>query len=254
MNETVWKFFMCMYDDETWPNPDAGECIKACWEDGGSVISDLFDAYSILLEANCNEEVYRQLEKKSDEYVEVGALFIRGHLPIAASLLVQGQKVQGKAAVDFLVQQFETGGDEVKGHAAFMLAELGPMESKAKAALVAVLDGELGKSVENVRRAAALALGRIGDASSEVVKALADVAGDANETQSLRSYCIEALMDLGPAASSSATVLRQVFHNDEDENLRHFAWAALKSVTASSEDHESGGTVAEHMRSLYRVE
>jgi len=37
----------------------------------------------------------------------------------------------------------------------------------------------------------------------------------------------------------------------EDKDLRNFAWAALKSVAADSPEHSCGGTVAEHMRSLY---
>ena len=213
MNETVWEFLACMYDDDVWPEPDPAACIRACWEDGFSAISDLYDAYSLLLEADNNDEVYRQLEEESYEHFEVAIMFIRDHFPITRSLLIQGQKVHGETAVDFLVQKFEKVGNESRGHAALMLAELGQMSSKATPGLAAVLGTESGKSVENVRRAAALALGRIGDSSSEVVKALSHVAGDINETQSLRSYCIEALMDLGPAASASSSVLEQVFHN-----------------------------------------
>ena len=47
----------------------------------------------------------------------------------------------------------------------------------------------------------------------------------------------------------------QVLKNEaENEDLRNFAWSALKSVGAGSREHPCGGTVAEHMRSLYRAE
>ena len=48
-------------------------------------------------------------------------------------------------------------------------------------------------------------------------------------------------------------VLDEIHRNDPDDDLRHFAWSALKSVTAASREHPCGGTVAEHQRSLYEA-
>jgi hypothetical protein len=75
-------------------------------------------------------------------------------------------------------------------------------------------------------------------APAEVVEALVQVARAAEEWQPLRSYCIEALMELGPAAAASIPVLEQILKNEaEDEDLRNFAWSALKSVGARSLEH-----------------
>ena len=57
-------------------------------------------------------------------------------------------------------------------------------------------------------------------------------------------------MDMGPAAKSAIPALQHIKENDDDSDLRMFAWAALKSVSAPSREHPCGGTVAEHMRSL----
>jgi HEAT repeat protein len=98
-------------------------------------------------------------------------------------------------------------------------------------------------------------LGNLGIASAEAVEVLAQVAGASSEAQPLRSYCIEALLDLGPPAVAAISTLEQILKNEaEDEDLRNFAWSALKSVGANSREHPCGGTVAEHMRSLYRAE
>ena len=105
-----------------------------------------------------------------------------------------------------------------------------------------------------LRCAAAYALGEIGVASPAAVEALARVAGDRAEPQSLRTYSAEALMDLGPAAAAAVPVLERLLRDEsEDDDLRHFAWSALKSVGAASREHPCGGTVAGHMRSLYRA-
>jgi hypothetical protein len=54
------------------------------------------------------------------------------------------------------------------------------------------------------------------------------------------------------AAANAIPVLESILKNEaEDEDLRNFAWAAIKSVGANSSEHACGGTVAEHMRSLY---
>jgi hypothetical protein len=103
------------------------------------------------------------------------------------------------------------------------------------------------------RSVCAAALGKLNIASPDVVEVLARVADDESECQPLRSYCIEALMDLGPGAAEVIRVLREIKGNDEDDDLRHFAWSALKSVSAASREHPCGGTVAEHLRSLYKA-
>jgi len=106
-----------------------------------------------------------------------------------------------------------------------------------------------------IRYAAAWALGKSQSSSPQVVDALIAVADDRSESQPMRSYCIEALMDLGLAAAKAVPVLRRIHHDkSEGEDLNQFAWAALKSITADDIEHPCGGTVAEHMRNLYRAE
>ena len=139
------------------------------------------------------------------------------------------------------------------------------LTKKAAPLLAAVLadpDPDGGRRL--LRVAAAYALGEIGAATAEddaeaamagAVEALTRVTGDPAESQPLRSYCIEALMDIGPPARSAIPVLERVLRDEaEDEDLRNFAWSALKSVGAGVREHPCGGTMAEHMRSLYRAE
>jgi len=83
-----------------------------------------------------------------------------------------------------------------------------------------------------------------------MIEVITHAAEDMSSPQALRSVAIESLMDMGPVAVAAIPVLRTIKETDEDSDLRMFAWAALKSVSADSKDHPSGGTVAEHMRSL----
>ena len=86
------------------------------------------------------------------------------------------------------------------------------------------------------------------------MQAVAKVAADRRQPQPIRSVAIESLMDMGPAAKSATELLQDIKNNDDDEDLRQFAWAALKCVTAPSRKHPEGGTVADHMRRLYTTE
>ena len=56
------------------------------------------------------------------------------------------------------------------------------------------------------------------------------------------------------APKNKPPVRLELMRNSPDEELQQFASAAFKSVTAESEEHACGGTVAEHLRSLYRTE
>src|SRR5262249_45026946 len=146
----------------------------------------------------------------------------------------------------------------------FLLAEFGEAAAGCVPLLVAeVVNPATPEERRGVRCAAALALGRIGAATdvdeaeatlAGAVGGLTPGAGDPAESQPLRSYCIEALMDIGPPARSAIPVLERVFRDDEDEDLRNFACSALKSVGIRVREHPCGGTMAEHMRSLYRAE
>lgn len=72
------------------------------------------------------------------------------------------------------------------------------------------------------------------------IEMLTRVAGNPAESQTLRSYGIEALMDIGPPARSAIPVLAHVLRGDPDDDLQHFAWSALKSVGAPSREHSAG--------------
>jgi PBS lyase HEAT-like repeat len=171
-------------------------------------------------------------------------------------VLAAGLQAIGAPAIELLRRWFKGSEDvDQKADITVLLAEFG----EAAAVCVPLLIAEVAESAKpeercGLRCAAAWTLGKLAVASPEVVEALVQVAGAGGEAQPLRSYCIEALMDLGPSAAAAIPVLEQVLKNEaEDEDLRNFAWSALKSVGARSSEHPCGGTVAEHMRSLYRA-
>jgi hypothetical protein len=146
-------------------------------------------------------------------------------------LLAEGLRVIGAPAVELLRRWFEGAEDAVrKAGVTILLAEFGEGAAGCVPLLVAeVANTAKPKERLGVRCATGFALARIDLASAEVVAALTQVAGSAEEAQPLRSYCMEALMDLGPAAAAAIPMLEQVLKAEaEGEDLRNFAWSALK--------------------------
>lgn len=253
MKDTVYSFLKLMYHDSTWPNPDPGECVAAVWEAPANAIADLSDAYFELLDAEANDGIYQQLSDEALEHFDVAILFIREHFSITKKLLLNGFNVH-EGGVSLLLETYTSGDASLKANIALMLPQVRGAEEGVSILTENILRHSAEESDEASRRAAAFALGKIARGSKEAVDALVIVAQNANESQAIRSFCIEALMDMGPDAKSATEILQEIYLRDKDEDMRMFAWAALKSVTASSTEHPCGGTVAEHMRSLYRSE
>src|SRR5262249_39561191 len=218
-------------------------------------IRDLTAASTEAMIAQSDEATRAALVDASYGYRVGGLMCTIPPMVVLGGVLDAGLLALGPPALKFLRRRFpESDGVTGRTSIAFLLAEFGPAAARSVPALLA----EVTDPADPVRRhtlrcSSAYALGKIDVASRKVVAGLARVAGDGAESQPLRSYCLEALMDLGPAARAAIPVLERVFRHDADEDLRNFAWSALKSVGAGSRDHPCGGTMAEHMRSLYRA-
>jgi hypothetical protein len=252
MTEFAWRYLEKMWT-ELYPDGDPGEVVSGLWPEPGRAANELAEAYLEVVIAEGDEAAQDALVAAS-EGREVGGLPCC--LPAMRQVLWEGLQAIGPLAIALLERWFRESGDlGQKGRIAFLLARFGEAAAECVPLLVAeVANSAMPKERFGLRCSAAYALGKLAVASMEAVEALARVAGAGGEAQALRSYCIEALMDLGPTAAAAIPVLEQVLKNEaEDEDLRNFAWSALKSVGASSREHPCGGTVAEHMRSFYRA-
>jgi hypothetical protein len=256
MTEFAWRYLEMIWDEDH----HGGDTSQAI-----TVINDLWPdlerAAQELAQAHLEVQIAMEDEAARDALVSTSERYHVGGLPfyLQAMQMVLSAGVQaiGTLAIELLQRWFKASEDVVqKANCALLLADFGEAAAGSAPLLVAELANSA-MPVEgfNLRCATAYALGKLVLASEEVVEALSKVAGAGGEAQPLRSYCIEALMDLGPTAAAAIPVLEQVWKNEaEDEDLRNFAWSALKSVGASSREHPCGGTMAEHMRSLYRAE
>jgi hypothetical protein len=256
MTETTWRYLEMIWDEDHHggDTSQALAVINDLWPDLEAAAQELAEAYLEVEFADANESARDALVRESERY-RIGALAC--HLSAMQGVLLAGLEAIGAPAIEFIARRFKESGDAaLQTVIALLLARLG----SAAAACVPLLLAEVANSATpekrfRLRQAAAYALGKLDVASPEVVETLAQLAGADSEAQALRSFCIEALMDLGPAAAAAIPVLERVLKNEaEDEDLRNFAWSALKSVGAPSREHPCGGTVAEHMRSLYRAE
>lgn len=255
MTETTWKYLEMIWDDEHHggDTSQALAVIQDLWPDFDQAAHELAEAYIEVDIAMQYKKVREALITVSENY-RVGGLPY--HLQAMQIVLVDGLKAISLRTVPMLQRWFKESDDVTrKARIAGLMGDLGNLAADCVSLLLTELaDSANPRQRHDVRCASAYALGKLDVASPDVVKVLMQVAGDTSENQALRSYCIEALMDLGPAAKSSIPTLTKIFYHDEDEDLRHFAWAALKSVRAATREHPCGGTFADHMRSLYRTE
>ena len=255
MNQTTWRYLEMIWDDERHggDTSQALTVVQELWPDSKKAVCDLFDA-CLEVESAEEETPLRDALVSASENYQVGGLPMR--LDVMQDVLLSGLLAIGMPAVAVLKRQFEEA-KNIERQADISGAFAAFKETAADC--MPLLLAELNSAVDPKRRrslrcAAANALGRIAVASPEVVRSLAAIAGEPGESQTLRSFCIEALMDLGPEAAMAIPTLERIRKEDPDDDLRRFAWSALKSVGASSKEHPCGGTMAEHVRSLYRAE
>ena len=231
MTETVWRYLEMIW--EPYPDGDTLEVINGLWPDAGQAAQELAEAYLEVRIAEEDKPAGDALVSASEGYNVGGLPF---HLPVMRQVLGEGLLAIGTPAIEFLQRWFNESGDVgQKAGIAILLTEFGEVAAESVPLLVAeVANPAKPEERFGLRCTAAYALGKLGVASAKVVEALSQVAGAADEAQPLRSYCIEALMDLGPPAAAAIPVLEQVLKNEQkDEDLQHFAWSALKSVGAA---------------------
>jgi len=250
LTEQVWHFLEEVWNEADESTGDVAEAVANAWNDPNQAARELVLALDGIL--NCEGD-----ESATDELIEASEPFAVGALPFCLPVMRQqlcnGLEILGPAAMEISKRLFMEGDRSIQENVAFVWSTLRSAPEGMDAKLIDVVSSRQDIDERHAFRCiAAQALGKIGASSDAVVEGLIQVAGAANEPQSLRSFCIEALMDLGPSAANAIPVLESILKNDkEDEDLRNFAWAALKSVGANSSEHACGGTVAEHMRSLY---
>jgi hypothetical protein len=259
MTEATWRYLQRLggmvqsgKDPDDVPEQDIRAAVDDMWADAGTAAAELIEAWMEI-------DVAEDNESGKAEFLSACEAHGLGDLPnycrVVRDLLYEGVRAVSAPAGDFFYNLLRQSADlGRKTQSVRMLYGL----RDAAAASVPLLVAELADSADpderlSLRGFSAAVLGKLDLASPEVVEVLARVAADRGEYQPLRSYCIEALMDLGPAAAAAIPVLREIKANDEDDDLRHFAWSALKSVRAASREHPCGGTVADHMRSLYHA-
>lgn len=262
MTEAAWHYLEEAWGEDIYPDGDLAGLIAGQWPDPQRAASDLAAGWMEVKVAE-EDEADRQALLSASERYNVGGL--PSCLPVMRQVLAAGLLAVGAPAIEFLQRRFMESSDSVeRAGIALLLGEFGVAAVGVAAVLATVLaEPDPEGDRRSIRIAAACALGQIGAAIDEdaaeaamagAVEVLTRVAGDPAESQTLRSYCVEALMDIGPPARSAIPVLERVLQDDPDDDLQHFAWSALKSVGAPSRDHPCGGTEAEHMRSLYRAE
>lgn len=257
MTDSVWRYLESVLEAEVYSDakPHAmRDVLNNVWPDAQQTARELAEAYAEVRAAEEEEPARDALVSARKQYPKVHVFL--SHLPDMRMVLFAGLSAIGSPAIEYARRWFEQSADlDKKARIVLLLADFGEAAADCVPFLVAELaDSSHCDERHAMRFVAAYALGKIGVASANVVELLAERSSDVDEPQSLRSYCIEALLDLGPSAAAAIPFLKSILNNEaENEDLRHFAWAALKSVSHGSSDHPCGGTIAEHMRSLYRT-
>jgi hypothetical protein len=241
-----------MYDDATWPDTDPAACIDSVWPDRQQAMLDLLESYGTVNAAEDDSSARDQLWEEGMEFPDVMAMVAAPQ--VMNKLVRRGLQVVAESHFDQLLRVFESSDGELRCWAAMTIAEHGLKHSDSQAAklFMGALNLKGTEQELQVRGFAVQAFGKLKEPGEEIVRAVTQLAKDQDEPQPLRATAIEALMEMGPSAKSAIPVLQQIKENDADSDLRMFAWAALKSVTAESHEHPCGETVAEHMRSLGR--
>lgn len=250
LTSQVWQYLEQVWQEDRETTGEPGAAIASIWPDRQKAARELFFAIEHVSKCEEDEAAARELIENSEPFLVGGLPFC---LQAMRKVLNEGLRAISEETLHMTQGLLSDADLTRQADIALAWGNLGKSGSRCVPDLIKFLDSRE-KTVEQhaLRCAAAFAIGKIGVATDAAIDVLSRVAQAANEPQSLRSYCIEALMDLGAAAASTKPILESIFRNEsEDEDLRHFAWGALKSVTAKSAEHPCGGTVAEHIRSLY---
>ncbi len=250
MKKTVWEYLDLMYDDATWPDTDPVVCVDSFWGDRKLALQDLIDAHGEVALTEDDSDARDKLWDEGSEFPGCVAMVAAPQLML--DVIVRGLRVIAKSHFDHMLDLFEASQGESQERLAYVIAlhGLGSSESRAAKLLLAASADKFSPGIDNLRSFAFQAFGKLEQPSDAMIDTITRAAEDRGSPQPLRSVAIECLMDMGPVASAAILVLRAIKETDEDSDLRMFAWSALKSVSADGKEHPSGGTIAEHMRSL----
>lgn len=144
---------------------------------------------------------------------------------IVRGAAVRGLSKIGKAAVPQLIRSLREGDDELKEMAADALGVIGNDAREAVDDLTQLLQS----SEEGVRDWSAIALGKI-VGSDKAMPALVTILR-LREGANIRAQAIEALGCVGPNARSALPLIEAAM-NDDDENVRSAAQAAILSISS----------------------
>lgn len=255
MKVTVWNYLELMYDDATWPDTDPTACIDEVWEDRYSGLQDLMLAQDeVITAAGEGSLAGSAIAEEGQDHPSVMVMVFAPK--IMRSVLSSGIEAVRAECWEKLLDDFEKSRGELQAAIALTIAstEIHNTDSRVERLMIEALENDSDDVLRRTKSYLLQGLGQARAVSEDVVRAVARLAGDRQQSQPIRSYALEALMDMGPAAASATEVLDDIMANEDDEDLKMFAWSALKSVTAPSREHPEGGTVADHLRELYTTE
>jgi Holliday junction resolvasome RuvABC DNA-binding subunit len=251
----VVNYLEMMFDESTWPKTDPVACVDTIWNDRWLGLQDLIvarDEIDVAAKAGARFGINSDEEPKRPTRV----MRLLAEPRAMQAIIDRGVFELRSDHWDRLFDWFENSTGDTRAAITFAIAsrKLKSTDSRAGRLLIQTLTNDADDAALRAMHYAMQSLGQAKSISEDAVKAVAKVAADRRQSQPIRSIAIESLMDMGPAAKSATELLQDIKKNDDDEDLRMFAWAALKSVTAPSREHPEGGTVADHMRQLYTAE
>lgn len=256
MKTAVWNFLELMYDDATWPNTDPVVCINELWDDRWLGLQDLVVAQDeVNVAADDGGSLFgTELDGEAMEHPAVMAMLSAPQ--VMTSVISRGIRALRSDHWEQLLDWFENATGDTRPAIALVIASssIESTDSRAGKLLIAAINKTTDEDSLRTMNYSLQGLGKAKTVSDHAVQAVAKVAADRHQPQPIRSIAIESLMDMGPAAASATQLLQDIKENDDDEDLRQFAWTALKCVTAPSREHPEGGTVADRMRRLYAAE
>jgi len=247
LTKRVWKYLEELWEVYEETDADPAAIIESVWTDRCQAARELVLGIEYI--SNCEDD-----EAATDELFKTSAQFGVWLLSLTTMrlLLFDGVRAITPETQEVTQELFPDAEFTLQVNIVLIWGSLGKSAYRLVPDLVEILNSRSKPEwYQPLRIAAAMAIGQIGEPTDAAIETLSQVARAANEPQALRAYCIESLMDLGPAAVRSTPILENILRDEsEDQDLRTVAWAALKSVTAKSTEHPCGGTIAEHMRSL----
>jgi hypothetical protein len=207
---------------------------KECWEEYGSCASCKNTTEIPLLEPTPNSTPSKAVVQTPFSITINPPLSVTIHPKKAYGITIAPRERVNEAVADptlIQIQALKDEDEDVREAAAGALGKIGPGAEKAVPALIQALKDE----DRWVREAAAGALGKIGPGAEKAVPALIQALKDYYEE--LREAAAGALGKIGPKAEKAVPALIQVFKEnyENDEDLREAAVKALGKIGPKAE-------------------